>query len=389
MKILHIIRDISPETGGPVSAIRGLSHAQIQRGDGVHIVTTDYGLLDSYTSSEYEFVYACAFEAWRYAPSLGNELKEHMHWADVVHIHTVWEYPTLVAARVAQILGKPFLLRPCGMLDSWSMSQSALKKKCYLRLFSRTLYSPLCHLHFTTEAEKEKSIYPPHLDSVIIENGISDAAFSESNSADDFFGCFPELTNKRIVLFLGRIHSKKRPDIALEAFAQVAAEYSGAHLVFAGPYDEDYRSELVKKSETLGVRDRVTFTGMLRGKALYGAFRAAKLFVLPSMQENFGIAVAEAMANKCPVIVSKHVDIKDYIQKGEAGLVCDATADALALAIHRVMSMPQLGESMGQHGREVAKRYFRWNIAADRLDALYQEMTLKQREEHREYDIRN
>ena len=379
MKILHIIRDVSPETGGPVSAIRGLSHAQIQRGDEVRIVTTDYGLVDNYTPSEYEFVYACSLEAWRYAPSLGKALKKHMQWADVVHIHTVWEYPTLVAARVARTLHKTFLLRPCGMLDSWSMSQSALKKKCYLRLFSGVLYSSLCHLHFTTEAEKSKSIYPHHLDSVIIENGISDTAFSETNSAIDFLNRFAVLKGKRIILFLGRIHAKKRPDIVLESFALGAAEFPYAHLVFAGPYDDSYRTELVKKSKELGVQDRVTFTGMLQGKALYGAFRAAELFVLPSMQENFGIAVAEAMANCCPVIVSEHVDIKDYIQKGEAGLVCDATADAFALAIKRVMSMPQFGKSMGQHGRKVAKRYFRWSIAADRLDAQYQKMILSQK----------
>jgi glycosyltransferase involved in cell wall biosynthesis len=379
IKILHVIRDISPETGGPVSAIRGLSHAQIERGDEIRIVTTDYGLADGYTSAEHEFIYPCSFEAWRYAPSLGKAMKKHIKWADAVHIHTLWEYPSLIAARMARTLNKPFLLRPCGMLDAWSMGQGSLKKKIYLKLFSKDLYSDFCRLHFTTEAEKEKSIYPAHLDSVIIENGISDVAFSDANNARDFFSHFPELTGKRIVLFLGRIHPKKQPDIALGAFAQAAVEFPKAHMVFAGPYEDSYRDKLVKMARKLGVHKKITFTGMIQGASLYGSFRAAEMFVLPSMQENFGLAVAEAMANACPVIVSEHVDIKGYIQKGEAGLVCDATADAFAVAIHRVMSMPQLGESMGQQGREVAKRYFRWNIAADRLDTVYQEMTLKQK----------
>jgi glycosyltransferase involved in cell wall biosynthesis len=379
MKILHVIRDLSPQTGGPVSAIRGLSHAQMQLGDEMRIVSTDYGLVNGYTAADHEFIYPCSFDAWHYAPSFGKAIKKHIKWADAVHIHTLWEYPSLIAARMGQTLNNPFVLRPCGMLDAWSMGQSALKKRIYLKLFSKDLFSELCTLHFTTEAEKEKSIYPPHLDSVIIENGISDAAYSDANSARDFFNYFPELAGKRIILFLGRIHPKKQPDVALGAFAQVAAEFPEVHLVFAGPYEEDYRNELVKKIHELGVHERVTFTGMLQGKVLYGAFRAADIFVLPSMQENFGIAVAEAMANCCPVIVSEHVDIKDYIQKDEAGLVCEASADAFASAIHHVMAMPQLGKSMGQCGRKVAEKYFRWDMAAERLKNVYQEIISNQK----------
>ncbi len=378
MNILHVIRDISPTTGGPVSAIRGLTNAQRHRGHDIHIAATDYGLPKDYVALDGEIICKCTFAAWRYSPSLGKKLNEEVQWANIVHIHTMWEYPTVVAARVAKKANKPLLIRPCGMLDSWSMNQSAFKKKLYLRIFSKDLLSPAITLHFTTQAEKSKSIYPQQLDSVIVENGIVEKTFSEDNSAEDFLECYPQLRGKDIILFLGRVHPKKQPEIAVSAFSKIASKFPNASLVMAGPCEPAYQTELINIANDMS-KKRVLFTGMLQGKKLYGAYRAAKVFVLPSFQENFGIAVAEAMANYCPVIISEHVDIKNYIQKGNAGIVCAAKVESFASAISSTLSSPQSSTTMGNNGRKVSEQYFRWDIAAKRLDAVYQTIISNQK----------
>ena len=306
-------------------------------------------------------------------PHLYGVLERKIAWSDVVHIHMVWEYPTLLAARLTKKLNKPYLLRPCGMLDAWSMSQSRLKKMVYLRMFSKSLFDFSCLLHFTTQAEREKSIVPRKLDSIVIENGISNKAFSD-NSSDAFLDLFPALRAKIIVLFLGRVHPKKQPDVAIRAFAKASSEFPDAVLVLAGPCDVAYQNTLNKLANELGVGERVCFAGMLQGKVLYSAYRAATVFVLPSMQENFGIAVAEAMAAGLPVIISDNVDIKSYIEEGEAGIVCLANPKSFAVAIERVLSMPKLAIGMGENGRDIAEKYFTWSRAAEQLDQEYRKM---------------
>jgi len=293
MNILHIIRDLSPETGGPVSALHGLSAKQKQLGHKVCIVSTDYGLNRELLQQEGDIILSRTLKTWRFAPKLKDILKRKIAWCDIVHIHTIWEYPTLAAVQLARKIQKPFLLRTCGMLEEWSLSQSRMKKNIYLTLFAKTLFNPPCLLHFTTQAELEKSIIPGNPDYVVIQNGISQQAL-DNNPQFPFLNSFPELSGKEIVLFLGRIHPKKRPDIAIIAFANVASQFPNAILVFAGPYAVKYREYLTTLAQDYKIRERIKFTGMLKGNILYGAYRAASIFILPSMQENFGIAVAEA-----------------------------------------------------------------------------------------------
>lgn len=376
MKILHVIRDLSPATGGPVTAIKALVQAQVLQGHEVVVVSTDYGIssVNSVNSLGPAYVIChCTFGPWRYSPQMRDVLAIWVPWCDVMHVHTLWEYPTLVSLRSARKLGKPFLLRPCGMLDVWSMSQSRLKKRLYLALFARTLFAPPCLLHFTTKAEQLKSPALGNPDAVVIENGVSEHALSEQ-SPDAFLDIFPQLRDKRVVLFLGRIHPKKRPDIAIDAFAKVARQFPDTVLVLAGPYADAYRRELASLAEASNISDRTIFTGMLQGSALYGAYRAANIFLLPSMQENFGIAVVEAMAAARPVVISEHVDIRDYVEAGKAGIVCGVSSESFASALVCLLGQPQLAHAMGNNGRKVAENFFTWDRAANQLDQVYKRL---------------
>jgi glycosyltransferase involved in cell wall biosynthesis len=136
---------------------------------------------------------------------------------------------------------------------------------------------------------------------------------------------FPQTRDKACLLFLGRVHVKKGTDLLLKAFADVLRQgRTGSdrqHLVIAGPDDHAYAQEMKALAVSLGIQDRITWTGMLSGDFKWGAFYHAEAFVLPSHQENFGIAVAEALACGKPVLISNKVNIWREIAEDRAGLV--------------------------------------------------------------------
>jgi glycosyltransferase involved in cell wall biosynthesis len=123
------------------------------------------------------------------------------------------------------------------------------------------------------------------------------------------------------LLFLSRIHEKKGCDLLIEAFARTADLDPNVQLVMAGPDQTGWATALKAQAERLGIADRITWTGMLQGDLKWGAFYASELFVLPSHQENFGIAVAEALGCGLPVLISNKVNIWREIEADGAGLV--------------------------------------------------------------------
>jgi glycosyltransferase involved in cell wall biosynthesis len=155
---------------------------------------------------------------------------------------------------------------------------------------------------------------------------------AQTATGEDFLALHPDLRGKRLVLFLARLHPKKGCDLLVDAFAQVAVRDPTLHLVMAGPDSDGLEARLIAQVRRLGLDGRVTFTGMLRGMAKWGALRASEVFVLPSHQENFGVAVAEALAMGVPALVSNQVNIWREVVDGGAGMAePDTVAGTLAL----------------------------------------------------------
>jgi glycosyltransferase involved in cell wall biosynthesis len=143
-----------------------------------------------------------------------------------------------------------------------------------------------------------------------------------------------------MVLFLGRIDRKKGCDLLVDAFVKLAAQEPELDLVMAGPDPQNWRAELVRAAEAAGVAARIHWPGMLRGDAKWGAFHAAEAFVLSSHQENFGIAVVEALACGKPVLLSDKVNIAAEIAADGAGLMESDTATGTERLLERWMKMP-------------------------------------------------
>ena len=187
-----------------------------------------------------------------------------------------------------------------------------------------------------------------------------------------FLAAFPGLRNKRALLFLSRIQEKKGCDLLIEAFAKVACIDASLHLVMAGPDQTGWVKTLKKQAERLGVADRITWTGMLKGEMKWGAFYSSEVFVLPSHQENFGIAVAEALGCGLPVLITDKVNIWREIESDKAGIVNTDTVEGTIKSLQQWLALDMDGRlKMAQQARiTFEQRYTVDAMSASLIEAI-------------------
>ncbi len=202
----------------------------------------------------------------------------------------------------------------------------------------------------------------------VIPNGVDMPATA---SAELFLDRFPALREKRLVLLLGRIHFKKGLDILAEAWADVSSQFPEAQLVLVGPDFENTRSEIEKRLDDLGVRERVTFTGMLPSDLKWSALAAADFFVLPSYSEGLSVSVLEAMGMAKPVVITKQYNLPE-VAEFECGWTIDPRAGQLASALRGLLrSTDRERSSFGNNGRHLVAERYSWPVIGEQMAALY------------------
>ncbi len=234
------------------------------------------------------------------------------------------------------------------MLDPWFQKTYPLK---YLKKYAYWLiaqYAVLRDAHrvlFTTEIEAElapTSFRPNRWSSAVVPLGTMRPGGDPEKQREAFLARYPAAQGRRLLLFLGRIHVKKGCDLLIEAFASVAAGCPDLDLVIAGPDQTGMQSSLVDAARRLGVADRVHWPGMLEGDLKWGAFHASEAFILPSHQENFGIAIAEAIACRKPVLISNKINIWHYVTEDRVGFVEDDTVDGTRRLLQDWLRLDQM-----------------------------------------------
>jgi glycosyltransferase involved in cell wall biosynthesis len=266
-----------------------------------------------------------------------------------------------------------------GMLDPWFKRQyplKHLKKWLYWPWADYRVLRDAAAVLFTSEQERllaRESFWLYRARERVVKYGTSGPADEASTQIEAFRSRFPELADKRFLIFLGRVHPKKGADLLLQAFAQVLqSRRDGAlpevQLVMAGPDDHPYAQELKRLAGTLGISERVTWTGMLQGDLKWGALRSAEAFVLPSHQENFGIAVAEALACGTPVLISREVNIWREVTADQAGLAAADTVDGTTELLSAWGKLTQAErDQMRANARGCFEERFHIERAADSL----------------------
>jgi glycosyltransferase involved in cell wall biosynthesis len=186
--------------------------------------------------------------------------------------------------------------------------------------------------------------------------------------------------NARIVTYIGRISRGKGVDLLVRAFASTAAMFPEAHLIVAGPDDEGIGLGLAPDIDAAGLADRISFVGTVGGFDKRALLQRSDAVVLPSTGESFGLAVAEAMAVGCPVVVSPAVALQDVILSAGAGLVVDREPARIAEALWVILSNPRVAAEMGEAGRRVIDERFTWRQVAADLESVYETVVPSRRD---------
>ena len=329
MNILHLVRSISPAYGGPTEAIRLLvEHAPA--GYTAEIVTLDDPAQPFLQPTQNQM--PCPVHAlgsgdhpW-YAAALLPWLKANRHRFDGALVHGLWQY-TGVAAWLAFGNSLPYMVFAHGMLDPYFKRAYPLKhaKKWLFWLGAEYwMLRKAARVLFTTSAERDlaaESFFLHHWRPLVAPLGSIPPPAGPQSLIEAFETQMPTLRNRRFLLFLGRIDQKKGCDLLLRAFAALAPNEPDLHLVMAGPDPADWGADLQKMAAAVGVGDRVHWPGMLRGEAKWGAFSACEAFILPSHQENFGIAAVEALASGKPVLLAQPVNLAPDLERAGCAIM--------------------------------------------------------------------
>jgi glycosyltransferase involved in cell wall biosynthesis len=296
-------------------------------------------------------------------------LRSHVHKYDIVHTHGLFGWPPLAAAWCARAAGVPYLMRPAGVLDTWGMrNKSRLVKALSVRLVEGPLLQSAAAVHFTTPLEQARAAeLALRIRSVVLPTGVDIDASPQDASAP---AEAPPLGDKRVILYLARIHPIKRVDVLLRAYATLENRQATA-LVIAGDGDAALIGRLQELAAGLGLGGDVHWVGFAHGALKRWLLSRASVFVLPSDSENFGIAVVEAMGAGLPVVVTEGCGLADFVRRHRAGAVTDGTVSALRSALAGLLADAEQRRVMGEAGRQAARRELSLDAFGARLENLY------------------
>jgi glycosyltransferase involved in cell wall biosynthesis len=382
MRILHVVPTYLPAVryGGPIFAIHGLCRALVSRGHEIQVFTTNIngreksgvsvgvpvwldGVQVRYFSSPF-------LKRLSWAPSLKHALSSEIADFDLIHLHSVFLWPTWAAARLARRAQVPYLISPRGMLvKNLIERRSSVVKKAWIRLIERSNLEHASAIHVTSEVEDaELKRFNWKLPQVAtIPNGIEEL---QSKKIAEPSGDVADIASLQpLVLFFGRISWKKGLERLLNAFALTP---SGT-LAVVGNDDEGLVPELQLLAEKLRISDRVRFLPRtVLGDDKEHLFRASRLFVLASYSENFGNAVLEALQRGVPAVVTPEVGAANIVRDAAGGIVTGSKPEQLAGAISELLADSGLAQVMGDAGRRYVIDHFGWSQIAAKMESLYE-----------------
>lgn len=381
MKILRIISSLDPRGGGPIEGARRIDSELVQLGHYLEVVCLD-AQKKIYHTNYPALVTALGAgkSGYSYTPFLVDWMRANVSRFDAVIVNGIWQYHSFATWRALAGSATPYFVFTHGMLDPWFKTTYPLKH------LKKWLYWPWAEYRvlrdaraviFTCEEERilaRQSFWLYKANEAVTAYGTSGPAGDPIRFKQVFLSTYPHLRDKRLILFLSRIHEKKGCDLLISAFARVAGQDPNLHLVMAGPDQTGWSSTLKAQADSLGIAGRITWTGMLQGDEKWGAYYASEVFCLPSHQENFGIVVAEALACGKPVLISNKVNIWREIEADNAGFVAEDTIDGTENNLRRWLSQsPTEYEAMAECASHCFASRFHIRRAAERLIEIIQE----------------
>jgi glycosyltransferase involved in cell wall biosynthesis len=375
LQVCQIVASINREVGGPAITVPKLAESLAKQGAKCKLITLDYQHLGSQMPAPGVSIINLPAPVWTramrgWSSPLRSRLLEEARGMDVLHSHGVWMFPNLYARQAAIRLRIPLVLSPRGMLEEWSLGRSRIKKFIAWHLSERANLTAAALLHATSDAEasslRKLGLRQPI---AIIPNGVDLPADELPFDRKILESRHPELIDRRWLLFLSRIHPKKGVAELLTAWREVENRFPNWQLILAGPDLDGYAA--AARARSRGIEGRVTFTGMLTGREKRSAFSNSDLFILPTHSENFGLAVAEALAAGLPVITTKGAPWRE-LETWRCGWWIDLNEAELVRSIGTAMGLsPGLLREMGRRGRELMARKYSWQGVGQQMFDAY------------------
>ncbi len=386
MKILQIVPSISLVYGGPSQMVLGLSQALATEGLDVTILTTnsngdagqpplDVPLGVPVFQEGYQILYfPCSpFRRYKFSAALLRWLTSHSHEYDLAHIHALFSPVSTFAATIARIQRLPYILRPLGTLDPADLQKKRFFKQLYGNLLERPNLAGAAAIHFTTDQEaKISERYGVNTRDLVIPLGVD--IKQNLASIGQIRASLNISTDIPLILFMSRIDPKKGLNLLLASLDHLAQNGIQFHFVLAGsnPQDPDYERQIRQRVETSVWSSQATITGFVRDELKIGLLQDADVFVLPSAYENFGIAVAEAMAVGTPVIISKGVYLWPEVQQAGAGWVVSSEVESLTEALGTALNDLSQRRQRGEKARQLVQQQYTWTAIARQVILAYE-----------------
>jgi glycosyltransferase involved in cell wall biosynthesis len=379
MRVLHVIPSVAERSGGPATAIVPMCRALQQQGIEVLLITTDAGLDERASQSgslptvcDYKGVPTMFFpsqlgESFKYSRPLAAWLSSNIRHFRLAHIHAVFNHSSVAAAHICHRERVPYIVRPLGTLDPWSVMQKAVRKRLFWQLAGKGMLRRAAAVHYTTAAEKlatEELFRLNH--GRVIALGIETKS-APTLSRDRLAHHFPSFAGEAYVLVLSRLHPKKGLDVLIDAFVALVQEPTFARwrLVIGGDGPADYTAGLKARAFN---DERVIFTGWLDGEQKDAVLSCASLLALPSHQENFGLCVMEAFSHSVPVLLSPHVNLAEEIVLANAGWIATVDREALQTRLAEALRDQEELARRGRAGKQLSQKYSWENTAKDLAD---------------------
>jgi len=394
MRILSVTQTYWPflEFGGPPVKVRALARGLAKAGHQVTVLTADWGFERRvgdpeaagaqrspfgwrHTENGVRTIYLptwLRYRATSWNPAVKRFCRTRLDEFDVGHIYGLYDFIGPAVARACFEQRIPYVLEPIGMYVP--IVRSFLLKQTYHAMYGKRMFERAAKVVATSEQEMEELAAGgvPRNKIQLRWNGVE--APLNWPARGSFRKKFGIAEDAPLILFLGRLAEKKSPDLLVRAFAELnrADPARQWQLAFVGPEEGSMKAQLARLASELGVNSRMKFAGPVYGEEKWAAYRDADVFVLPSQNENFGNAAAEAVAAGTPVVVSEQCGIAPLLAD-RAGLVVPHDFAPLARAIQRVITERGLRERLAEGCREVAMK-LDWGEPVRQMELLYNEL---------------
>lgn len=376
MRVLHVIPDLNPERGGPSRNVPDICQALAESGTDVTLYSTHEPgkpiTIDPervpYEVSLFSSKAGLIGAAW----NLSAQIASSSGRFDLVHIHSLWNVVATWSAAGSRRARLPYVVSPTGMLDHVCLKRRSTLKRVYAALFERHTVEGASLLHFQNDAEAESKRvkwfrFPKHF---VVANGMSlEQSPVERGS---FRRSFPELKDRQLMLYLGRLHAIKGLDLQLQALSKLVKNNPQIIWVLIGPDDGEW-PRLQRAIRDMGLEENVRWLGPIMGPERLAALAEADVVVQTSFYECYSTTVSEALAVGAPLVITDTVH-RPEVERAGAGRVISRDADELASAVEEICRSPERAESMRVAGRRFADQHMTWERAALNLNTVYKEL---------------